>query len=175
MCIHLHISSNLKSIRKLSKEDTAVYDFMLKKEAERKVKMVAKVAAMKRISVSRAPDKNAPVFLNECWPMDFVFDQLFSGKRFRALTILDLFSRECLDIYADKAITEKLSQKCWTGSNPAVAFLSESKGTTALNSSRRHLMLGHTSIMSLWIILVPARQRIMPIWNPSMAVSAMNA
>lgn len=59
----------------------------------------------KRISSPRVPDKNAPVFLNECWSMDFVSDQLFNGKRFRALTILDLFSRECLDIYADKAIT----------------------------------------------------------------------
>lgn len=36
--------------------------------------------------------------------MDFVSDQLFNGKRFRTLTILDQFSRECLDIYADKAI-----------------------------------------------------------------------
>ena len=36
--------------------------------------------------------------------MDFVSDQLYNGKRFRALTILDTFSRECLDIYADKTI-----------------------------------------------------------------------
>lgn len=39
------------------------------------------------------------------WAMDFVSDQLYHGKRFRTLTIIDVFTRECLDIYADKAIT----------------------------------------------------------------------
>ncbi len=36
--------------------------------------------------------------------MDFVLDQLNKGKRFRALTILDLFNRECLEIYVDQSI-----------------------------------------------------------------------
>ena len=36
--------------------------------------------------------------------MDFVSDQLYNGKRFRALTLIDIFSRECLEIYADKSI-----------------------------------------------------------------------
>ena len=36
--------------------------------------------------------------------MDFVSDQLYNGKRFRALTVIDMYSRECLDIYANKAI-----------------------------------------------------------------------
>ncbi len=58
----------------------------------------------KRISVSRAPEKDAVSALNECWSMDFVSDQLYNGKRFRALTIIDTYSRECLDIYANKAI-----------------------------------------------------------------------
>ena len=36
--------------------------------------------------------------------MDFVSDQLYNGKRFRALTVLDTFSRESLAIYVDKSI-----------------------------------------------------------------------
>jgi len=36
--------------------------------------------------------------INQCWSMDFVADQLFNGKRIRALTIVDNFSRECLAI-----------------------------------------------------------------------------
>ena len=36
--------------------------------------------------------------------MDFVSDQLYNGKRFRVLTLIDLFIRECLAAYADKAI-----------------------------------------------------------------------
>jgi putative transposase len=35
---------------------------------------------------------------NESWSMDFVTDSLFNGHRFRALTLVDNFSRECLAI-----------------------------------------------------------------------------
>jgi putative transposase len=63
-----------------------------------------KKAPQKRISASRTPEKGTAKEINECWSMDFVSDQLYNGKRFRALTVLDTYSRECLDIYADKAI-----------------------------------------------------------------------
>lgn len=33
---------------------------------------------------------------NQLWSMDFVADALFNGQRFRALTIVDKFTRECL-------------------------------------------------------------------------------
>ncbi|EIR70009.1 putative transposase, partial [Yersinia pestis PY-32] len=36
--------------------------------------------------------------LEQCWSMDFVADNLFNGRRVRALTIVDNFSRECLAI-----------------------------------------------------------------------------
>jgi putative transposase len=45
--------------------------------------------------------------LNACWSMDFVVDSLFNGHRFRALTIVDNFSRESLAIEAgqiDRAV-----------------------------------------------------------------------
>ena len=35
---------------------------------------------------------------NEIWSMDFATDQLADGRRFRALTVIDLFTRECLAI-----------------------------------------------------------------------------
>jgi putative transposase len=35
---------------------------------------------------------------NDIWSMDFVADQLADGRRVRALTVLDLFTRECLVI-----------------------------------------------------------------------------
>jgi hypothetical protein len=35
---------------------------------------------------------------HQCWSMDFVRDQLFDGRRFRALTLVDNYSRECLEI-----------------------------------------------------------------------------
>jgi len=41
---------------------------------------------------------------NECWCMDFVSDQLYNRKRFRALTVRDMLSRESLTINVDKSI-----------------------------------------------------------------------
>ena len=42
---------------------------------------------------------------NEIWSMDFVSDALFDGRRLRALTLLDIFTREALAIEVDKGIT----------------------------------------------------------------------
>jgi len=35
---------------------------------------------------------------NQVWAMNFVSDALFNGKRFRSLTVVDTFTRECLAI-----------------------------------------------------------------------------
>lgn len=36
--------------------------------------------------------------------MDFVSDQLYNGSRFRALTVMDNYSRKCLAIHAGKSL-----------------------------------------------------------------------
>lgn len=56
--------------------------------------------------VSSAHRRTRPILQgpNECWSMDFVCDQLFNGQRFRALTIVDNYSRECLAIVVDYAL-----------------------------------------------------------------------
>lgn len=41
---------------------------------------------------------------NQCWSMDFVADQLFDGRKFRALTVLDNYSRKCLGILVGQSI-----------------------------------------------------------------------
>jgi putative transposase len=40
---------------------------------------------------------------NDIWSMDFVADQLVDGRRFRTLTVIDLFTRECLAIDVGRA------------------------------------------------------------------------
>ena len=45
--------------------------------------------------------------INDCWSMDFASDSLFNGRRFRALTVVDIFSRECLGIEVDQGIKGK--------------------------------------------------------------------
>ena len=42
--------------------------------------------------------------LHECWSMDFVADQLFDGRKFRSLTVVDNYSRQCLAIEVDQGI-----------------------------------------------------------------------
>ena len=49
-------------------------------------------------AAARQPPKTRPKAPNIAWSMDFVSDQMSSGQRFRALTIVDIFTRECLAI-----------------------------------------------------------------------------
>ena len=52
-------------------------------------------------SRERPPAATAP---NELWSMDFVSDALFDGRRLRALTVVDVFTREALAIEIDQGI-----------------------------------------------------------------------
>jgi len=45
-----------------------------------------------------------PKRTNERWSMDFVTDSIVTGRRFRALTIIDNYSRECPAIEVDTSI-----------------------------------------------------------------------
>ncbi len=42
---------------------------------------------------------------NECWSMDFVSDKLADGRSFRILTAVDQFTRECVELEADRSMT----------------------------------------------------------------------
>ena len=52
----------------------------------------------RHVTGSRRMDRPKVECPNACWSMDFVSDSLFDGRRFRALTIVDNYSRECLAI-----------------------------------------------------------------------------
>jgi putative transposase len=61
----------------------------------------------RRISAAHRAYRGAPTALNDSWSMDFVSDSLFDGRRFRSLTIVDNFSRECLGIGVGQGIKGK--------------------------------------------------------------------
>ena len=46
-----------------------------------------------------------PLGPGERWSMDFVADQLMDGRRFRLLTIVDDYTRECLAIHVEHSIS----------------------------------------------------------------------
>jgi putative transposase len=56
-----------------------------------------------RSASHRAPPRQT-VSMNECWSMDFVSDQLYDGRKLRALTLVDVHTRECLAIWVDQGI-----------------------------------------------------------------------
>ena len=41
---------------------------------------------------------------HQCWSMDFVADELFNGRKFRVLTLVDNFSRQCLTTRVGQSI-----------------------------------------------------------------------
>lgn len=71
----------------------------------REQKLSLKVRKKSKIkSLPRAPIE-PPSGPNQRWSMDFMSDQLGpSGRRFRVLTVVDDFTRECVALYADYSI-----------------------------------------------------------------------
>lgn len=58
----------------------------------------------RRVSAAFREKRPEVYNMDETWSMDFMADSLFNGKRIRALTVLDNFSRECLAIHVDHSI-----------------------------------------------------------------------
>jgi putative transposase len=55
-------------------------------------------------TAKRRFEREVPSRPNHVWSMDFVSDALYNGQRFRALTVVDAFTRECLAIEVDQGI-----------------------------------------------------------------------
>src|SRR4029434_5625115 len=57
----------------------------------------SKLPKRRKMVVARQ-ERLRPKASNDVWSLDFVSDQLADGTRFRALTVVDIFSREALAI-----------------------------------------------------------------------------
>ena len=66
--------------------------------------MVRKRGGRKRALGTRAP-MAIPQGPNQRWSLDFVSDALASSRKFRVLTVVDDFSRECLALVADNSLS----------------------------------------------------------------------
>jgi putative transposase len=58
----------------------------------------------RNVSAANRDRQPAASAANEMWSMDFVSDALFDGRRLRALTVVDAFTREALAIDVDQGI-----------------------------------------------------------------------
>lgn len=61
-------------------------------------KLRRKLPAITRVPLPR------PTAPNQRWSMDFIHDQLANGRRFRCLTLVDDFTRQCLALHVDTSI-----------------------------------------------------------------------
>jgi putative transposase len=84
---------------------------------------------------------------NQCWSMDFVSDRLADGRTFRILTVVDQFTRECICLEADRAMTGmKVAQaleraKAEQGSLPA--SITVDNGTEFCSRALEAWVMGH--------------------------------
>ena len=58
----------------------------------------------RHVTAARRQEREAAVRPNHQWSMDFVSDALFDGRRIRALTLVDNYTREALTIVVDGGI-----------------------------------------------------------------------
>ena len=67
------------------------------------------LSVRKRRKAKRALPERAPLqasrHINDTWSIDFVMDALSTARRIKCLTIVDDFSRECVDIAVDYGIS----------------------------------------------------------------------
>jgi putative transposase len=81
----------------------------------------------RRRAAERRPERVRTTEVNQAWSVDFVADQLRDGRRFRALTIVDVFTRESLAIQVGQSlkgtdVVEVLNRLRIAGRWPKILF-----------------------------------------------------
>lgn len=83
----------------------------------------------RRVKAKLRDDRAEAVGPNDVWAMDFVHDQLATGKKLRVLTVIDTFSRlTCQCSMSGSATAARMWSQRWTGcaDRQAIRRLSES-------------------------------------------------
>ena len=83
--------------------------------------------------------------INENWSMDFVSDALFDGRRIRALTVVDDYSRESLVIEVGQSITGEQVVMVMNRLSECVERPSAFESTTGRSSCQGHSISGRIS------------------------------
>jgi putative transposase len=113
--------------------------------------------------------------INETWAMDFVHDQLATGRKIRVLTIVDTFSRfsPALDArfsYRGEDVVQTLERVC-----NIVGYPNSIRVDQARSSSRAISISGPINAASFSTSRGRGNQPTTASLNPSMASSARNA
>ena len=80
--------------------------------AEESLQLRSKRPRRRKMAAGRR-ERYVPKRPNQAWSMDFVADQLVDGTRFRSLTIVDVHTREALDIVVGQRLrAEQVVEAC---------------------------------------------------------------
>ena len=120
-------------------------------------------APKRRVKAKLRDDRTAAVGPNDIWAMpchdrrcgaslrvDFVHDQLATGRKLRVLTVVDTYSRWSRYWTRGSAIGVKTWLRRWTGCAAKSAIPGQSASTRAVSSSPATWTSGHTGTMSFW-------------------------
>lgn len=88
----------------LRREGTVVNHKKLRRLYREEKLQVRRRGGRKRALGTRAP-LAVPQGANQRWSLDFISDQLGCGRRFRILTVVDDFTKECLTLVADTSLS----------------------------------------------------------------------
>ncbi len=129
----------------------------------------------RRVKAKLRDDRQDATRPNETWAMDFVHDQLATGRKIRVLTVVDIFSRfsPVLDprySYRGEDVVQTLEQVCATVGYPkSIAW------TRAQSSSAATWTYGPMPRTSPWTSAGRASRRTTPSLRPSTGASGPSA
>ena len=128
----------------------------------------------KRRAALHRRERFRPTAPNEVWSLDFVADQLADGRRFRALTIMDVFTRESLAIEVGQRlkgedVVSTLNEIRLTRGGPKFLFCDNGAEFT---SQIMDLWAYHNQVRIGFSAVMRAQPRC-PCWTTSKAVEAI--
>ena len=117
-----------------------------------------------------------PTGPNQVWSMDFVADQLADGRRFRSLTVVDIYTRECLAIESEQRLKgEDVVLVAEPNQNCTAEFRSCFTVTTEASFPVKRWICGPIRTECESHFRDRGSQRIMPLWNRSTERFGRNA
>ena len=126
----------------------------------------------RNVSAANRERQPAASAANEMWSMDFVSDALFDGRRLRALTVVDAFTREALAIDVDQGIKGEQVVEAMT----RIALLRGAPGTIRGDNGPEFISAaGPTRTASRRTSAGRASRPTMHSWNRSTAACATSA
>ena len=129
----------------------------------------------RRVKAKLRDDRRPATRSNETWAMDFVHDQLATGRKLRVLTVIDIFSRFSPALaprftFRGTDVVEILEGVC-----NAVGFPATIRVDQAASSCREILTSGPINAASRWTSPGPANPQTMPSSRRSTDASGRNA